>query len=204
MSVNSDKNHPYHYQYKFLSKRMINGDKRAIPALTKLYEEILLYEAAYHHVWKYAHRVEGETNEEFQNTNGGQTGRRMNPIQFTAKDMINAIKKSDSKQYINKRIQEWWDKNFKVAQTEWDCWGDRFLMYKDGRTDDDDTHHIYYAIEEIEKVEPECNHKYKSTEMTRNEWEDGRVVIAYCEVDNDYCPLCGEDLRSEIGDDYEE
>lgn len=43
-----------------------------------------------------------------------------------------------------------------------------------------------------EKVE--CDHEYKRTKMTRNPQEDGTVILAHCEVDNDFCPKCGEKL----------
>jgi len=42
--------------------------------------------------------------------------------------------------------------------------------------------------------ETECAHEFKRTKMTRNPQQDGSVLIAHCDVDNDFCPKCGQEL----------
>lgn len=48
----------------------------------------------------------------------------------------------------------------------------------------------------------ECKHEFKRTKMTRTPQKDGSVILAHCEVRNDYCPDCGKKLNqtNESGD----
>ncbi len=40
--------------------------------------------------------------------------------------------------------------------------------------------------------EPEHSCELKRTKMTRNPQSNGTVLLAHCEVDNKFCPECGE------------
>lgn len=58
-----------------------------------------------------------------------------------------------------------------------------------------DTHQALVFLREIEEEKPDCACEPKRTKMTRNPQDDGRVILAYCEVDNKFCPECGKKIE---------
>lgn len=60
-----------------------------------------------------------------------------------------------------------------------------------------DTHEAFVFLRPIEEEKPKCECETKRTKMTRNPQEDGSVILAHCEVDNKFCPECGEKLKGE-------